>query len=101
MPEYTIIYACAKHTTTHARPERNSLRSGGSPETVGGGVVLEARRGKLADDGFLVYIHIITKTVERCVTVSQFHVDDAEQHHRIIRQIHNKNNFLTADINSM
>ena len=101
MPEYTIIYACATHTVMHGSQKSDGVCSGGSPETVGGGVVLEARCGKLADDGFLVYIHIITKTVERCVTVSQFHVDDAEQHHRIIRQIHNKNNFLTADINSM
>ena len=33
---------------------------------------------------FPVDIHIVAKGVERGIVVAQFHIDDAEKHHRVL-----------------
>ena len=57
-----------------------------SPEAVLCLVVGKARLGQLGFETVFVDVEVVAQGVERGVGVAQFHVDDAEQHHRVFGQ---------------
>jgi hypothetical protein len=53
-----------------------------SPEAVAFGAILKPNTLQGTDDGFLVHVHILAKSIKRRILVTQFRVDEAVKHHR-------------------
>lgn len=54
------------------------------PKLIGCRIVLKAGRRELLHQVAFIDIHIFTQSIQRGVVVAEFHIDDAEQHHRVV-----------------
>lgn len=80
------VYAGFNFYLKKSTGRRNNHRE--LPELIMFGAIFKSDGLQQSYNHFLTDIHIIAKFVQRRITITQFHVDEAEKHHRVFRQFH-------------
>ena len=56
--------------------------------------ILESCTLQFLDKHLFLKMHIVTQFIKRRIIITQFHIDEAEKHHRIFRKCHSSSSFL-------
>ena len=47
--------------------------------------ILESHLIQFGEEGFLVYVQVLAESIQRGIVIPEFHIDEAEKHHRVVR----------------